>query len=82
VWLTDERFRDVIRRVLADLSAGPGVAVHRHAGRGRTGTLAACVAREALGLSGDAAITWVRTCVPGAIESRAQEEPIRRLDPG
>ena len=66
-----------VRRVLDQLRAGRHVAIHCHAGLGRTGMFAACLAREALGLGGDEAIAWIRGLVPGAVESRGQEELIR-----
>lgn len=66
-----------VRRVLGELRAGRRVAIHCRAGKGRTGMFAACLAREALGLSGDAAIAWIRRLVPGAVETRGQEELIR-----
>jgi hypothetical protein len=40
--------------------------------------VAACLAREALGLSGDEALAWIRRLVPGSVETRGQEELIRR----
>ena len=44
---------------------------------GRTGMFAACLAREVLGLSGDEAIAWIRRLVPGAVETRGQEDLIK-----
>lgn len=74
---TSEALAPAVRRVLADAHAGRNVAIHCHAGRGRTGLFAACLAREALGLSGDEAITWVRRHVPGAVETPAQQRFVR-----
>jgi hypothetical protein len=73
-----------IEQVLAELRAGRRVAVHCRAGKGRAGMFAACLARQALGLSGDEAIAWIRSLVPGAVETRRQEELIRNypLPPG
>ncbi len=67
-----------LRRVLAELRAGRHVAMHCRAGKGRAGMVAACLARDALGLSGDEAIAWIRRLVPGAVETRGQEDLIRR----
>ena len=53
---------------------GSAVAVHCYAGIGRTGTFAALLARRALGMAGDEAITWLRKWVPGALETVAQQE--------
>ncbi|MGH7312256.1 MAG: protein-tyrosine phosphatase family protein [Candidatus Rokuibacteriota bacterium] len=63
--------------ILAELRAGRRIAVHCRAGKGRAGMFAACLAREALGLSGDEAIAWIRKLVPGSVETRGQEELIR-----
>jgi protein-tyrosine phosphatase len=63
-----------IRQVLAELGDGRHVAIHCRAGRGRAGMFAACLAREALGLSGDEALAWIRELVPGAVETRGQED--------
>jgi protein-tyrosine phosphatase len=71
----------LLRRVLAELRVGRHVAIHCRAGKGRAGMVAACLAREALGLSGDEAIAWIRRLVPGAVETRGQEELIRSYSP-
>jgi protein-tyrosine phosphatase len=79
--VADELFGEIVARVMGELSAGQSVAVHCHAGVGRAGTLAAGLAREALGLPGDEAIAWVRRYVPDAIETHAQEALIQRFQP-
>lgn len=75
----DEPFRDLVESVLARLRSGGSVAIHCYAGKGRAGTLAACLAGVVLGLQGDAAISWVRRHVPGAVETTAQVELIKRF---
>lgn len=72
-----EPLQPYVRRILAELRGGRRVAVHCRAGKGRAGMFAACLAREALGLSGNEAIAWIRQLVPGAVETRGQEELIR-----
>jgi hypothetical protein len=79
---TEAEFRDVAGRVLERLRGGDHVAVHCHLGKGRAGAFVACLAREVLGLSGDDAIAWVRSYVPGAVETSAQIALIRRFRPG
>jgi protein-tyrosine phosphatase len=76
---TEGKLRGVVDRVLARLRVGRNVAIHCHAGKGRAGTIAACVVREVLGLPGDDAIAWVRRHVPGAVETSAQFDVIRRF---
>ena len=51
---------------------GYHIAMHCYAGIGRTGLVAACLAKGVLGLSGPAALQWVRRYIPGAVESPAQ----------
>lgn len=53
------------------------IVIHCHAGLGRTGLFAACLAIRQLGLSGDEAIAWIRGLVPGSVESDEQEKIIR-----
>jgi protein-tyrosine phosphatase len=71
-----------VQRVHQELRAGRHVAVHCRAGMGRTGMFAACLAREVLGLSGTEAIGWIRRLVPGAVETRGQEDLVRAYPGG
>lgn len=52
--------------------SGKNIAIHCHAGLGRTGLFAACLARRALGLGPEDAVEWVRERLPGAIETPEQ----------
>jgi protein-tyrosine phosphatase len=60
---------------------GLNVDIHCHAGLGRTGLFAACLARRRLGMSGGEAIHWIRVIVPGSVESDEQEQVIRAFLP-
>ena len=51
---------------------GKNVAIHCNAGIGRTGLFLACMAQQALGMTSDEAISWVRSYIPGALESPEQ----------
>lgn len=70
--------RAVLEGALAEashaLGEGKNVAVHCHAGRGRTGLFAACLAKELLDLDGAQAVGRVRQYIPGAVETEAQEQ--------
>ncbi len=61
-------------KVAALLREGKNVAIHCHAGVGRTGIFAACLAQDLLGLSPEAAITWVRRFIPFAVETQFQQQ--------
>ena len=57
--------------------AGKNLVIHCHAGLGRTGLFAACLARRQLGIDAREAIRWIRDLVPGSVESDVQERIIR-----
>lgn len=54
--------------------AGKHIAIHCHAGIGRTGMFAACLAKRIFGLSGEEAIQWVRKYVFEAVEAVEQRQ--------
>jgi protein-tyrosine phosphatase len=71
----------VVSQVLEALEEGRNVAVHCHAGRGRTGMLLACILRAAEGIDGEEAIERIREIVPGAIETPAQVQVVMEFSP-
>lgn len=60
---------------------GTNIDIHCHAGLGRTGLFAACLAMRQLNLTGDEAIEWIRDLVPGSVKSDEQERVIREFQP-
>jgi protein-tyrosine phosphatase len=68
---TPTQVADFTAQLLHDLETGP-VALSCSAGLGRTGTMAACFL-VSQGWSDREAITEVRRCRPGAVETSAQE---------
>jgi len=56
------------------LREGQNLAVHCHAGIGRTGGFVTCLAQDLLGLSGEESIDWVRQYIPSAVESEYQRQ--------
>jgi ADP-ribosyl-[dinitrogen reductase] hydrolase len=64
----------------ARLRAGADVLVHCRGGLGRAGTIAARLMVE-LGIPAETAVASVRTARPGAIETREQEQFVRRIVP-
>lgn len=66
-----------IRQTLQAAREGKRVVIHCHAGLGRTGTFAACLAKVVFGFSGDEAVAWVRQYIPDALENEAQVGYVR-----
>lgn len=63
-----------IAATVEQAQAGSHVAIHCLAGLGRTGTFAACMAKQTLGLTGKQAIRWVRKHLPDAVETSGQKQ--------
>ena len=74
-----EDLREAVQQVLSHSRSGEGIAIHCHAGVGRTGMFAAGLAKLGMGFSSDEAIHWVREIIPGAIEVPEQEQLVRSL---
>jgi len=68
----EEPFRDVVSEVLEKASQGKTVVIHCHAGLGRTGIMAACLAKVVFDLDGREAFAWVRRSIPDAVENKQQ----------
>ncbi len=64
--------RWVAEQTLAQLRSGRNVAAHCLFGRGRTGLLAACLARLRWHWSAERARGWLREFIPDAVETPAQ----------
>jgi protein tyrosine phosphatase (PTP) superfamily phosphohydrolase (DUF442 family) len=67
-----EVFQAALERTLAAAEAGRTIVIHCHAGIGRTGTFAACLAKKVFGMTGEAAVGWVRRFIPEAVENDDQ----------
>jgi protein-tyrosine phosphatase len=72
-----DAFRVMIENVKSRAETGINLAVHCLAGIGRTGLVLAVMAKEYLKMDSDEAIWWVRTRVPGAVETEQQVQFIR-----
>jgi len=75
---TKDELHHAMEQVIARVSAGSNAAVHCSAGRGRTGTFLACLAKKVFGMDATEAIEWVRAHVPGAVETPEQEMFVSR----
>jgi protein tyrosine phosphatase domain-containing protein 1 len=73
---------DAIQATINQACQGKHLVVHCYAGLGRTGMFLACLARQALGLQAEESIRWVRSYVPGAIETAAQVQVIQEFQEG
>lgn len=74
-------FRSALGEVLPAAESGRIIAIHCHAGVGRTGSFAACLARMVFGFDGDHAIAWVRQFIPTAVENELQAQFVREFSP-
>jgi len=70
------QLESTVNRAIAQAREGMNIAIHCWAGKGRTGMFAACLAKRALELEGQAAIHWIRGQVRGAVETRRQEQMV------
>jgi protein-tyrosine phosphatase len=71
--------RKIISQVTVYSQRGSNIAVHCHAGVGRTGMFMACLAKIGMGLPAKDSIRWVRGFIPGAIEVYEQEKLVRNV---
>ena len=74
-----DAMRETVSQVFAFSQNSRNIAVHCHAGVGRTGMFLACLAKLGMGLSPEDSIRWVRGFIPGAIEVFEQEEMVRNV---
>ena len=74
-----EPFRVALGQALRAAHQGKNVAIHCHAGLGRTGIFAACMAKVVFNLDGEQAYNWVRGAIRGAVESQDQIEFIENF---
>ena len=67
-----EEFEKLLEQVLENVLHGKNVAVHCLAGLGRTGLLMACLAKRVFGYTGNEAVLWLRSYIPGAVQNEEQ----------
>jgi protein-tyrosine phosphatase len=61
-----------IAQILREAYRGKKIVIHCHAGLGRTGMVAACLAKAVFGMDGEQAMAWVRKYIPHAVETKEQ----------
>lgn len=72
-------FQEPIRDTLRAANAGKRIVIHCHAGLGRTGMFAACLAKVVLNMDREAASAWVRQYIIRAVETREQAQFVREF---
>lgn len=65
-------FQLPLHKALQAAKSGQTIAIHCHAGIGRTGIFASCLAKVVFDMSGDEAVSWVRQYIPHAVENTSQ----------
>lgn len=75
-----EEYEGLIRNIVDHLREGRNVIVHCRGGLGRTGTVAACVLVALGNHSADEAIATVRAARRGTVQTRSQEDFVRRFE--
>ncbi len=72
-------FQDPVKRILRAAKSGLTSVLHCHAGLGRTGMFAACLAKVVFEIDGAEASDWVRLHIPRAIETPEQRRFIEEF---
>ena len=75
-----EEYEELIRNIVGRMREGENVVVHCRGGLGRTGTVAACVLVALGNHSADEAIDAVRAARRGTVQTREQEDFVRRFE--
>lgn len=73
-------FQEPIERTMRAAKAGLTTVIHCHAGLGRTGMFAACLAKVVFGLDGAQASHWVRQYISRAVETREQGQFVKDFE--
>ncbi len=67
-------FQEPIQATLKAAKDGMNIVIHCHAGLGRSGMFAACLAKVVFNMDGEEAANWVRQQIPQAVETWEQHQ--------
>lgn len=73
-------FQKPIKKTLRAANAGKTIVIHCHAGLGRTGMFAACLAKFVFDMEGEEASQWVRQYIPHAVETLEQHHFVENFE--
>lgn len=73
-------FQEPIKKTLGAANSGNTIVIHCHAGLGRSGMFAACLAKVVFNIDGDEASQWVRQYIPRAVETWEQHYFIKNFE--
>ncbi len=73
-------FQTALPEALEAVQSGKTLAIHCHAGIGRTGMFAACLAKIVFNMDGESAVYWVRKFIPDAVENQRQFRFVVRFE--
>lgn len=73
-------FAKPIQETLQTAQSGKTIVIHCHAGVGRTGIFASCLAKVVFKMTGEEAVAWVREYIPHAVENNRQYQFVKNFD--
>ena len=73
-------FQQPIQDTLRAAKAGKTIVIHCHAGLGRSGMFAACLAKVVFDIDGEKASEWVRQYIPRAVETWEQHQFVKEFE--
>lgn len=71
---------DIVQVAINELNSGNKIAIHCHAGYGRTGIAIACILIKLQGISSDDVIRMIRTRRPGSIQTKQQVKFVHEFE--
>lgn len=76
----DGAFHEPIQKTIRAANAGRTIVIHCHAGLGRSGMFAACLAKVVFDMDAEEASQWVRQYIPNAVETWEQHDFIKNFE--